>query len=121
MFYDKFIALCKRDGVSPSKAMTDNGFNKATVSMWKRKYLKGQDVRPSFDMISALSKYFNVSSDYFVKSDERDSEREKISDEDLMFALFDGTADQITPEMFNEVKQFAQYIAEREKKKNEQS
>ena len=38
-----------------------------------------------------------------------------------MFALFDGTAEQITPEMFNEVKQFAQYIAEREKKKNEQS
>lgn len=40
MFYDKFIALCERDGVSPSKVMTDNGFNKATVSMWKRKYLQ---------------------------------------------------------------------------------
>ena len=120
MFYDKFIALCERDGVSPSKVMTDSGFNKATVSMWKRKYLQGVDVRPSFDMLSALSKYFNVSSDYLLGT-EQQSECQKISDEELKFALFDGAADKITPEMFAEVKQFAQFIAERVKDKDEQS
>ena len=116
MFYDKFIALCKRKGVSPSKAAMDNGFNKATVSMWKKKYLNGQDVRPSFDTLSALSKYFDVSSDYFLKNDEQSSEHEKISDEDIMFALFDGDKD-ITPEMFDEVKQFARFVREKHKNK----
>ena len=38
-----------------------------------------------------------------------------MSDEEIMFALFDGDKD-ITPEMFDEVKNFARFVREKHKK-----
>lgn len=39
-----------------------------------------------------------------------------VSDEEIMFALFDGDKD-ITPEMFDEVKNFARFVREKHKNK----
>lgn len=36
LFYEKYLQLCRKKGVSPSKAALDMGFTKTTVSRWKK-------------------------------------------------------------------------------------
>lgn len=43
----------------------------------------------------------------------------QVRDDDIKFALFGGDADEITDEMFDEVKRFAQFVRAREKEKRE--
>ena len=57
MFYDRFAALCKSRGVSPSRAAEDAGLSKSTVTKWKRT----PDARPTGNVIEKLTKYFGLS------------------------------------------------------------
>lgn len=56
MFYDKFVYLCNQRGVSPSKAAVDAGISKSLVTKWRTNNVKV----PSPDVLTKLSKYFNV-------------------------------------------------------------
>lgn len=89
------------------------GINKATVSNWKKNCENGNDVQPSTDVLHKISEYFDVSIDYLVSG----SERSSITDSDIKFALFgDG---EITDEMFDEVKSYAQYVKEKYRNKKD--
>lgn len=104
MFYERYLKLCKDEGVSPSSAAVNAGFNKGTVSTWKKKYESGTDVVPEQDVINKICAYFKCSEQWvrgieqteqapaLTKKDERDIARdlEKImgdleSSSDLMF------------------------------------
>ena len=61
MFYERFVALCKKHGMSPSGAATRAGFNKGTVSVWKKKFEAGMDVRPDKDVIDKICSFFKCS------------------------------------------------------------
>ena len=69
--------------------------------------------------LQKLADYFGVPTDYVLCRDSapvsQPTTDRTVSDEDIMFALFDGDKD-ITPEMFDEVKQFARFVRERHKK-----
>ena len=69
MFYDRFIALCELKGVKPSRVAIELGFNKGTVSAWKKEHLKGNDVIPTAKILGAIAEYFNVSTDYLLGAD----------------------------------------------------
>ena len=56
MFYDNFVQLCKKHGVSPSKAAVDAGLSKSTVTKWK----STPDAQPTGNAIKKLSEYFCV-------------------------------------------------------------
>ena len=56
MFYDNFVQLCKKHGVSPSKAAVDAGLSKSTVTKWKAT----PDAQPTGTAIKKLSEYFCV-------------------------------------------------------------
>lgn len=56
MFYDKFILLCRKKGVSPSRAAVDAGFAKSLISKWK----SNPNIIPSPDVLNKISNYFNV-------------------------------------------------------------
>lgn len=56
MFYDKYVQLCKRRGVSPSAAAIEAGLSKSLVTKWKANKV---DV-PSPDVLKKLSAYFGV-------------------------------------------------------------
>ena len=71
MFYERFIALCEKNRVSPSAAALQAGFNKGTVSVWKKKYESGVDVRPDKDVIEKISAYFNCSESWLLGIDEQ--------------------------------------------------
>lgn len=114
MFYDKYCELCKQKGISPSAAAIEMGINKGTVSIWKSK-----GTTPQTAILGKIADYFGVSVDYLLGNDQKQkapAESEGVSDDDIKFALFNGS-DNITDEMFEEVKRFAQFIQERERNK----
>ncbi len=51
----------------------------------------------------------------------RDDPKRELKDEDIMFALLDGDVDEITDEMFNEVKWFAQAVRDKKRRENEKN
>ncbi len=71
MFYDRFIELCRRKEVKPSKVALENGFSKATVSSWKKLHEAGTDVKPTPDKLEKLASYFDVTVDYLLGSSEQ--------------------------------------------------
>ena len=88
MFYERYLALCEKKRISPSAAATQAGFNKGTVSVWKKKYASGADVRPEKDVIEKICSFFGCSEAWLLGIEEQEktptpdngSERNDISD-----------------------------------------
>lgn len=112
--YEIVASLCKRQGISVSKMCADLQIRPSVISELKH----GRTKSLSSSNIARISDYFSVSSDVF--RDGLDRAAPAVSDEDIMFALFGGDGE-ITDEMFEEVKQFARFVKDREaaKKKKE--
>lgn len=115
MFYDRFIYLCKRKGVSPSRAALDAGISKSLVTKWKTNVAK----EPSPDVLRRLASYFGVTvSELLDENSEKaptTSGERQVSDDDIKFALFGGSGE-ITDAMYEEVKQFAAFVKNRGRK-----
>lgn len=55
MFYEVFLTLCERKGVSPTRAGADNGISSRTVADWKE-----PDRKPRNSTKKKLADYFGV-------------------------------------------------------------
>ncbi len=66
MFYARYVELCAKKKVSPSKVALECGFNKGSVSVWKKKYEKGEDIKPTPETLVKIAAYFNVSVGYLL-------------------------------------------------------
>lgn len=66
MFYARYVELCANKNVSPSKVALECSFNKGSVSVWKKKYEKGEDVKPTPEILVKIAEYFNVSVGYLL-------------------------------------------------------
>ena len=116
MFYARYVALCSDRNISPSKVALECGFNKGSVSIWKKKYEKGEDVKPTSEILIKIADYFNVSVDYLLGNESKAPNAEQPATESqIKFALFGGDED-ITDEMLDEVKAFAQFVKNKYKK-----
>ena len=115
MFFNRFKALCDERNISVYRACTDIGLNRSAVAKWKA------GGRPNGTTAAKLADYFGVTTDYLLEqTDERipaESVR-AVSDEDIKFALFGGDGE-ITDAMYEEVKQFAAFVKQREAGKKE--
>lgn len=108
MFFDRFKALCKERNISVYRACTDIGLNRSAVAKWK------DGGKPNGTTAGKLAEYFGVTTDYLLgQSDSREPTRAVVSDADIKFALFGGDGD-ITDEMYEEVKNFAAFVKQRE-------
>ena len=115
MFFNRFQALCADRGISVYKACTDIGLNRSAVAKWK------QGGKPNGTTAARLAEYFGVTTDYLLGLEEEKAPAEtlrSVSDEDIKFALFGGDGE-ITDAMYDEVKQFAAFIKQREAEKKE--
>ena len=56
MFYDKFMYLCNKKGVAPSRAAMDAGISKSLVTKWK----SNRTQVPSPEILQKLSAYFSL-------------------------------------------------------------
>ena len=116
--YEIIDSLCKERGTNVTTMCKELGIARSSLSELSR----GRSKTLSAEKIVKISKYFDVDPDFLLgKTDEKQkapAESEGVSDDDIKFALFNG-ADDITDEMFEEVKRFAQFIQERERKKSD--
>lgn len=137
MFFDIFYELCKRKGVSCKKAAEEIGLSNSITTKWKK-----TGATPSGETLDKVAAYFDVSTDYLLGKTnvhavdlfkgaggmhleevqknapvlQKKNEHTRDGSE-IMFALSRGGEQEITDEMFDEVKKFAEYIAQREKGK----
>ena len=113
MFYERFASLCKDKGVSPTPVILSLGLSSGNLKAWKNGRVPKQEI------LKKIAEYFNVSVDYLVgATDLQAADRSQLTDADIKFALFGGDAEYISDEAFEDVRRFAQIIAEKEKAKN---
>lgn len=118
--YERISELCKKKGTTPSRMCLDLGMSKSTVSDLK----SGRKTGVSAVTAQKIATYFDVSVGYLLGEETEkapaDSSKRPVSDDDIMFALFGGEGD-ITEAMYEEVKNFASFVAQREAaKKNKE-
>ena len=82
MFYERYLELCEKVRLSPSAAATNAGFNRGTVSVWKKKHEAGVDVRPEKDVIEKICKFFGCSETWLLGIDEQ-KEKPTVKDDGL--------------------------------------
>ena len=110
MFFNRFRELCDQKNISVYRACTDIGLNRSAVAKWKG------GGKPNGSTAARLAEYFGVTTDYLLgQSDEKQpgNMTRVVSDEEIKFALFGGDGE-ITDAMYDEVKQFAAFIKQRE-------
>lgn len=95
MFYDKYVELCAKKGMTPSAAAKEIGINKAAVSNWK--YRKNG---PSDITAQKIADYFNVSVDYLLTGEEKETAYTNTSadGEDPIAAFMNGIGEGLTNE-----------------------
>lgn len=118
MFFDVFYELCKRKGVSCKRAAEEIGLSNSITTKWKK-----TGATPSGDTLRKIAEYFDVSVGYLLgeeteKAPTSEGER-TISDDDIKFALFGGDGE-ITDAMYDEVRQFAAFVKNREANKKKE-
>lgn len=109
---DRIRATCRAKKIPVSKLERDLGFSNGYLNPKKA-------VSVSADRLFSIANYLGVSVDFLrtgiqeAKKEPATSEGSKLSEDDIKFALFGGS-DEITDEMYEEVKRFAAYVRARE-------
>ena len=98
-FWENFVSCCNVKGESPNGVAKKLGISSGAVSAWKN-----LSRVPQQRIIMKIADYFGVSSSYLLGNDGIQS-----PDEALRVALFGGSED-VTDEMWEEVKRYAEYI-----------
>lgn len=102
--------LCDDKGITVTQMCRDTEIPRANLSEFKA----GRKKTLGAPILSKIADYFGVTVDYLLGKEERPEP--KVTDRDIKFALFGGDAEKITEAQFEEVKRFAQFIKERDKK-----
>ena len=79
VFYDKYVQICNRFNVSPSRAALDAGLSKSTVSKWKNT----PDAEPTGTAIKKLCDYFQISVSELLGEEEQKEQLLVNGDEEL--------------------------------------
>ena len=115
IYLNRLAELRKSNGLSQQQFAKIFGVAQNTVSNWEN----GNRLVDT-ENLQKIADYFGVTTDYILCRDSKpisqSSTEKAVSDEEIMFALFDGDKD-ITPEMFDEVKNFARFVREKHKNK----
>ena len=108
--YTTIQSLCEAKGIRPGRLCSDLGLSRGLMTDLKM----GRKTGVSAVTAQKIAGYFNVSVAYLLGEEEQSVPTERaVSDEEIKFALFGGDGE-ITDEMFDEVKRFAQMVKLRE-------
>lgn len=118
VFYDRFVYLCTKKGVSPSRAAIDAGISKSLVTKWKTNNIE----IPSPDVITKLSKYFGLPVSELLgeeaeKAPTDSGKRDILDDIDIAFY---GEYRELTEDDKETVRDMVRVMRERRAKKQEQ-
>lgn len=102
--YSIFVDLLQKKGVTVYQVCKATGIASATMSDWKN----GKSVPKQAKLIK-IADYFGVSLDYLLTGKEQEG-RPTVTDDDIKVALWGGDQE-VTDEMWQEVKAFAEMVA----------
>lgn len=105
------IELKKRH-ISKEQFYRESGISSATMSQWRKRIYS-----PSSAAIKKIEEYLGIEFSLEQKNTPIPKKKDERDGSEIMFALSRGGEQEITDEMFDEVKKFAAYIAQREKDK----
>ena len=113
--YERFSKVLQEKGLTAYKVSKETGVSQGSLSDWKYGRSK-----PKNESMKKIADYLGVSVDWLngISTDRYETAKTKITDDDIKFALFGGEKE-ITDEMYEEVKSFAQYVKEKYKNKKE--
>lgn len=114
--YENIIALCEEKGIKGGRMCTDLGISKGFLTDLKM----GRRSGISAANAQKIASYFGVTVGYLLGEEEQKETPTQKGERDgseIMFALSRGGEQEITDEMFEEVKRFAAYVAQREQNK----
>ena len=101
--------LRKTSGLTQEELGEKVGVKKAAVQKWE----SGQTTNLKRETIHKLAKIFNVNPASFFSEATR-----TVSDDDIKFALFGGDGE-VTDEMYEEIKAFAEFVKNKYKNKKD--
>lgn len=74
---------------------------------------------PDIERLKKLAEALDVTVGELIVQNQKDAKRDTfdaVPDREIMFALFDGDVDDITDEMFEDVKRYAQFIKDKKRR-----
>lgn len=114
--YNRIEELCNKNNESITTMCKASGASRASLSDLK----VGRKQSLSAETLSKIAAHFRVSVDYLLGKESKkapaNNGKRAVSDDEIKFALFRGRED-ITDAMFEEVLNFADYVARREEEK----
>lgn len=117
--YDNIMKLCNERGIKGGKMCTDIGISKGLLTDLKM----GRRTGVSAVTAQKIADYFGVSVALLLGKDTKKAPAEtgkrSVSDDDIKFALFGGDGE-ITDAMYDEVRNFAAYVKQREANKKKE-
>lgn len=108
MFYERFCELCKKRGTTPTRIVKELGLSSGNMTNWKNGRV------PKTEVASRIAERLGVTINALLGKEEPNT-AEDVSDAALKFALFGGDGE-ITDEMLDEVKAFAEFVKNKYKK-----
>ena len=112
--YENIMDLCEKRGIKGGKMCTDIGISKGLLTDLKM----GRRTGISAVTAQKIASYFGVSVGYLLGEETEkvpiETDEHKYTGDEILFALSNGGKGEITDKMFEEVKNFAAYVAQRE-------
>ena len=106
-FFTKYRALCKEKGLGVSVAAEKMGLARSATTRWRNGSI------PDMKTINIIADFFGVSADYLLGNTEiRNPVNNQSPDDIAKVALFGGDRE-VTEEMWNEVKDYVEYIKQK--------
>jgi transcriptional regulator with XRE-family HTH domain len=96
--------LRKEKGLRQKELAEKTGMSPTTIN-----YYEKDKREPDIERIKKLAEALDVTGGELIGQDQAITEK-NISGEEIMFALLDGDVEDITDEMFEDVKRYAQFI-----------
>lgn len=113
--YKRIEALCEARGITITKMCRESGASRSALGDLNA----GRSETLSTKTLSLIADYFGVTIDDVLGTKKAPSETGGgATEDDIKFALFGGDGP-ITDAMWDEVKNFAAYVMEREKRRND--
>ena len=114
--YERIDALLKERGITGAKMSGDLGMSRSFMTELR----KGRAKSIKIDTAKKIANYLGVSVEYLLGEETEKvpagNGKRSVSDDDIKFALFRGR-EEITDAMYEEVLNFAEYVARREEEK----
>lgn len=111
--------LCQERGIKVGRLCADLGISRGVLSDLKN----GRTKKLSAENLAKISGYFGISSDYLLGDVTKEvpaaAGGRRITDEEIRFALFGGKGE-VTDAMYQEVKEFARFVLQREESKRKE-